>query len=433
MNPFSNICTRTHLSRRTVLRGIGVALALPLLDAMRPAFVKEPAGAAAPRRFVGICTTLGIHRPFLEPATAGRGYAPTPYLLKLKDHLDRLTVFSGMAHQDQNGGNGHTTENTFLTAAKHPGLVGFRNTISVDQAMAAHLGPVTRVPYLALGTGGASLSWTAGGVQIPVENSAARVFARLFLQGTPAEIAAQKRGLERGRSVLDTVGAQAKRLQRELGARDQEKVDQYLTSVRELETDLDGSAAWLDRPKPTVAAAQPKDIADRNDVTGRMRQMLEVIALALQTDSTRVVTFRVEGLGSPPAGIAGVTQGWHELSHHGKDPKKIDELRLIEEALFAEFGAFLARLRGADEGGAPLLDRTAVLFGSNLGNASAHEWRNLPLLLAGGGFAAHGSHLAFDQKDNQPLSNLFVQLLRYIGAPAERFGTSTATAVPGLA
>ena len=208
MNPF-HFCTRAQLSRRTVLRGIGVALALPLLDAMRPAFAKEPTGAAAaPRRFVGICATLGFHRPFLEPTAAGRGYEPTPYLLKMKDHLDRLTVFSGMAHQDQNGGNGHSTENTFLTAAKHPGLVGFRNTISVDQVMAAHLGPTTRVPYLALSTGGGSLSWTASGVQIPGESSAAKVFSRLFIQGTPAEIASQKRGLERGHSILDTVGGE---------------------------------------------------------------------------------------------------------------------------------------------------------------------------------------------------------------------------------
>ena len=424
--------TRTHLSRRTVLRGLGVALALPLLDAMRPAFSAEPAAAAAPRRFVGICTTLGIHRPFLEPTAAGRGYAPTPYLELLKPHLDRVTVLSGVCHPDQNGGNGHSTENTWLTSARHPGLIGFRNTISLDQVMAAHLGQATRVPYLALATGSASMSWTAGGVQIPGEGSPAKLFARLFLQGTPAEIAAQKRGLERGRSVLDTVGGQARRLQRGLGARDQEKVDQYLTSVRELENDLGAAEAWLDRPKPVVDAAAPKDIADRNDAMGRMRLMLGLAALALRTDSTRVVTLRVDGLGTPPVGIAGVTQGWHELSHHGKDPRKIAELRLIEEAIFTELGTFLGALRGAQEGSVPLLDRTAVLFGSNLGNASAHEWRNLPLVVAGGGFA-HGQHLAFDQANNLPLGNLFVQLLRGMGVPAERFGSSTGVEVPGLA
>jgi hypothetical protein len=350
----------------------------------------------------------------------------------MKDHLDRLTVMSGVCHPDQNGGNGHSTENTWLTAAKHPGLVGFRNTISLDQVMAAHLGPVTRVPYLALTTGGSSLSWTSSGVQIPGEGSPAKLYARLFLQGTPAEVLTQKRGLERGQSVLDTVNGQARTLKTELGARDQDKLEQYLTSVRELEADLIASAAWLDRPKPMVSAAAPKDIADRNDVVGRMRLMHQLIALALQTDSTRVITFRVEGLGSPPTGIAGVTQGWHELSHHGKDPGKIAGLRLIEEALFAEFGTFLGLLRAVAEGGSSLLDRTAVLIGSNLGNASAHEWRNLPLLLAGGGFA-HGQHLAFDQAANLPFCNLFVQLLRFMGVPADRFGSSTGTAVPGLA
>ncbi len=427
-------CSAIRLHRRTMLRGLGAALALPWLEAMRPLSAVEPGAGdpAAPRRFVAICTTLGIHRPFLEPTAAGRGYEPTPYLARMKDHLDRLTVLSGVCHPDQNGGNGHSTENTWLTSAKHPGLVGFRNTISLDQAMAAHLGPVTRVPYLALASVGPSLSWTSSGVQIPGESSPAKLFARLFLQGTPAEVLTQKRGLERGQSVLDTINGQARTLKADLGARDQDKLEQYLTSVRELEADLTASAAWLDRPKPVVAAAAPKDIADRNDVVGRMRLMHQLMALALQTDSTRVITFRVEGLGSPPAGIAGVTQGWHELSHHGKDPGKIAALRLIEEALFTEFGAFLGLLRAVGEGSATLLDRTAVMIGSNLGNASAHEWRNLPLVLAGGGFA-HGQHLAFDQAANLPFCNLFVQLLRFMGVPAERFGSSTGTAVPGLA
>ncbi len=346
-------CSPIRLHRRTMLRGLGVALALPWLEAMRPLAAVEPAGGdpAAPRRFVAICSTLGFHRPFLEPTSAGRGYEPTPYLVKMKDHLDRLTVMSGVCHPDQNGGNGHSTENTWLTSAKHPGLVGFRNTVSLDQVMAAHLGPVTRVPYPALASVGPSLSWTASGVQIPGESSPAKLYARLFLQGTPAEVLTQKRGLERGQSVLDTINGQARKLKVELGARDQDKLEQYLTSVRELEVDLKESTAWLDRPKPKVDAAAPKDVANRDDVVGRIRLMNQLMALALQTDSTRVITFRVEGGGNVPTAIDGVTQGWHELSHHGKDPAKIASLRLIEEALFAEFGAFLGLLRATGEGG----------------------------------------------------------------------------------
>jgi BMFP domain-containing protein YqiC len=431
MSPF-HFCTGTHLSRRTVLRGLGVALTLPLLDAMRPAFAKEPAGAAAPKRFVAICSTLGFHRPFLEPTKAGAGYEPTPYLLQMKDHLDKLTVLSGVSNPEQNGGNGHSCENTWLTAAKHPGLVGFKNTISVDQVMAAHFGPATRVPYLALSTVGQSLSWTSGGVQIPGESSPAKVFSRLFLQGTPAEIETQKRSLQRGRSVLDAVNQRAMGLQRQLGARDQDKLDQYLTSIRELETDLTESSAWLDRPKPKVEAAAPKDNPNRDDAAGRIRLMNQVMTLALQTDSTRVITFRVEGGGNVPVGIEGVTQGWHELSHHGKNPEKIEQLRKIEEAQFAAFGEFLGQLRGVQENGVPLIDRTAVVIGSNLGNASSHEWKNLPLVVAGGGFK-HGQHLAFDQANNVPFSNLFVQLLQYVGVETDRFGTSTGTSVPGLA
>ena len=236
--------------------------------------------------------------------------------------------------------------------------------------------------------------------------------------------------MERGHSVLDTINAQAKRLNGNLGARDQEKLDQYLTSVRELESDLTQSAGWLDRPKPTVIATPAKDITDRNTVGPRIRQMCEIIKLALQTDSTRVITYRINGLSTVPA-IEGVTLNWHELSHHGQDPNKIAELRLIEEVEFTELAIFLASLRAIKEDNSTLLDNTSIIYGSNLGNASNHDWKNLPLFLAGVGFK-HGSHLAFDAKNNLPLSNLFVQLLQKMGVEIDAFGTSTSTSVPGL-
>jgi hypothetical protein len=187
----------------------------------------------------------------------------------------------------------------------------------------------------------------------------------------------------------------------------------------------------LDKPTPTVAAKQPKDINERGIVGARIRQMAEIMTLALQTDSTRVITYRINGLSSVPD-IDGVTLNWHELSHHGQDEKKIAELRLIESEEFTELAIFLSALRAVKEGNATLLDNTSVIYGSNLGNASNHDWKNLPLLLAGGGFK-HGSHLAFDPKNNVPMSNLFVQLLQKIGVETDSFGSSTAASVPGLA
>lgn len=426
-----NICTGTHLSRRTLLRGLGVALALPLLDAMRPAFAREPAAGTGPKRFVAICSTLGFHLPNLVPAKTGRDHPTTRYLTPLEAHRGRYTVLSGLSHAEQNGANGHSSDQTWLTAAKHPGLVGFRNSISVDQVMAAQLGPATRVPYLACSTGGGSMSWTAGGVEIPGDNSPARLFARLFIQGTPEEVQAQKRSLQRGRSVLDTIAGQARRLVREVGARDREKLDQYLTSVRDLETDLTQSQAWLERPKPMVDLPAPKDITERSDLIGRIAQFYDLITLALQTDSTRVVTLRFAGV-SQVLQIEGVRQVWHHLTHHSQNAEKIAELSLVEDALFGAFARFIDRLHAVREGGGTLLDRTAVLFGSNLSSASAHDWRNLPLVLVGGGFT-HAGHLAFPANDNLPFSNLLLQNLHRMGIAAERFGQSTAATVPGLA
>lgn len=398
---------------------------MPFLEAMAPPGAwSAPAG---PKRTVMICATLGFHTPFLHPAAAGAGYAITPYLEPLGDLRNDFTVISGLAHAEQNGVNGHTSEMTWLTSAKHPGLAGFKNTISIDQLIAEKVGTQTRFPSLILGTGSESLSWSASGVPLPAEFSPSRAFRQLFMDGTPAEIQSQVRGLKRGRSILDTVRGQAEKLKADLGRPDQEKLDEYFSAVRDLEGRLVQNEAWVTRPKPKVPGPPPTDIQVRTDALGKMRLMQDLIVLALQTDSTRTVTLRLSGMNAVPQ-IPGVSQDWHNLSHHGQDPAKIEELKLIELAEFRVFGEFLSRLKGVQEGGTSLLDQTAVLFGSNLGNASSHETRNLPLVLAGGGFR-HGKHLATDPK-RQVLSNLFVTLAQRMGVETDRFGFSTGTLDP---
>jgi hypothetical protein len=377
-----------------------------------------------------MCATLGFHGPFLFPEQTGENYALTPYLKKLADHRGDLTVLSGLSHPDQQGNNGHASEMTWLTSAKRPGLAGFKNSISLDQLIANRIGIETRFPYLTLSTSGRSLSWTANGVEIPGETSPENLFKALFIDGTEAEIAAELRGLERGRSILDTVMGQARKLERALGHRDREKLDEYLTAVRDLETRLQQSQGWATRPKPKTQAEPLRDIADRNDAIGRQRLMYDMIVLALQTDSTRTVTFQLSGLNSVPV-IPGVSHDWHNLSHHGKDPAKIDELRIIEEAEFAAFNEFLTKLKTIKEGDRALLDSTAVLFGSNLGNASSHSWRNLPIIVAGGGYR-HGQHIVHDNTDNTPLANLFVSLAQRMGLEIDRFGSSSAEGITGL-
>jgi Protein of unknown function (DUF1552) len=432
-----HISTKKHLSRRAFLAGTGTLLALPWLEAMLPAFATRVQAAAAttpPRRFLAMNYGLGFHGPNLFPDQTGRDYALTPYLEPLKDHRTDFTILSGLSHEEQNGANGHTSELTWLTSAKHPGLPGFRNTISLDQLLIEKLTPDTRFQSLILNVMGAgdSLSWTSNGVNLPSEGSPSKVFQQLFVNGTPSEVQTQLLELKRGRSILDTVNDEAKKLQGELGKRDQEKFDQYLTSVRELEVRIHASEAWAERPKPKVNVNPPNDVQDRTDIIARTRLMHELMVLAFQTDSTRFITYKAGGMNAVPK-IDGVKQDWHNLSHHGQDEHKIEELTIIEKTEFGEIARLIGLLKGVKEAGRTLLDQTIVMAGSNLGNASAHSWRDVPVLVAGGGFK-HGQHIVAGGKgnDNARFANLFVQIAHRLDVGLDKFGTSTGSSVKGF-
>lgn len=420
-----------NLPRRFVLKSAGATVSLPFLSAMSPAFAGNSTSLKPVSRTVAICGGLGFHAPYLFPEHEGLDYELTPYLDQIKEHRSDFTVFSGLSHPEQNGNNGHASSLTWLTSAPRPGLAGFKNTVSLDQLIARHLGGTTRLPYLCLANSGGSLSWTSNGVNIPAESSPSRLFRLLFVDGTEPEITAQIRELKRGRSILDTVRGNAKQLEGKLGPRDRQKLDEYFTAIRDLETRIGQSEEWTTRPKPIVDYDEPKDVADKTDIVAKQRLMYDMIVLALQTDSTRIITLSLGGMNAVPSNIPGVKTDWHNLSHHGRDETKIDELRLIEEAEFREFNHFLTQLKNLQESGKSLLDNTAVLFGSNLGNASAHDWHNLPVILAGGGYK-HGRYVAHDAKNNTPLANLFVSLAQRMGVETDKFGSSTAAAVRGL-
>ncbi|MCA9058625.1 MAG: DUF1552 domain-containing protein [Planctomycetaceae bacterium] len=430
----TSVRTRPAMNRRHLLRAAGaVTIGLPFLEAMVPHRLRaaDKDTRTSPRRFVAACATLGFHTPFLIPEATGAEYQLTPYLKTLAQHRDSFTVLSGFSHPNQQGNNGHASELTWLTSAPRPGLAGFRNTISLDQLIADQIGIETRFPFLALSTSGRSMSWTSSGVEIPGETSPEKLFRSLFVNGTEQEVAAEMRELQRGRSILDVVGGEARRLHQDLGVQDRRKLDEYLTAVRDLESRLQQSQGWATRPKPHTEAVTPRDVVDRNDAIAKQKLMYEMIVLALQSDSTRTVTFQLSGMNAVPSNINGVRNDWHNLSHHGRDPEKIEELRLIEEAEFAAFNEFLSRLQSVEEHGRPLLDQTTVLFGSNLGNASAHDWHNLPLILAGGRFR-HGTHVAHDAQANTPLANLFVMLAQQMGLEIDQFGSSTSASISGL-
>jgi hypothetical protein len=314
---------------------------------------------------------------------------------------------------------------SFLTGAGGAGRPGFRNTISLDQFAAEHIGGRTRYPSLSLSGEGAGLSWTRTGALVPASNSPARVFAKLFLDGQPEEVKAQVNRLEDGRSILDDVRDQARGLRSGLSAGDRDKLDEYITSVRELEQRLARDEGWCKTPKPKVDAQPPKDIASAADLIGRARLMFDLTHLALQTDSTRLITIMLAGTTFVPP-IPGVTLGHHDLSHHGKDPAKLEQLKIVEVETMKTLRDFLSKLKQTKEAGASLLDRTMVFLGSNLGDASSHSVKNLPVLLAGGGFR-HGQHLHFDPQDSPPLCNLYVSMLQRLGIEIDRFSTSTGT------
>jgi hypothetical protein len=247
----------------------------------------------------------------------------------------------------------------------------------------------------------------------------------MFLKGAQDEVRAQQQKLQLGRSILDDVRAQAARLQGTLGSSDRDKLEEYLTSVRDLERRLQIEEQWLTRPLPIVAATPPVDISNPSDLIGRTRLLFELTQLALQTDSTRLVTIMMQGgTAAPP--IPGVSLGHHDLSHHGRDPHKLEQLRLIEQETLKTVGQLLTKLRGTQEQDSNLLERTTVFLGSNLGDASSHSVRNLPVLLAGGGFR-HGQHLAFEPDNPPPLCNLFVSMLQRLGLETTTFGNATGT------
>lgn len=427
----SYISTRRALSRRTFLRGAGAMLSLPMLDAMTSAFAAPAqAGEAAstPRRMLGICNNLGLLPDQFFPTGNGRSYAPSPYLEILREHRNDLTVFSGVSHPDVDGG--HPADICFLTAAPHPGRGGFRNTISLDQYMAENVGHLTRHQSLCLGVnvqqGKRSLSWTGSGVLIPCEERASEVYRQLFLQGSKAEMENQVRKLALGESILDTVADQAKELERKLGGSDRERVDQYFSSVRELEKRMSMSRDWERKPKPVVHEAMPVDPGNPREYMDKLRLMYDMARLAFETDSTRCVTLLLDSISSPAIEVDGVkiTDGYHNLSHHGKTESKLAQLKAIDELHMKLLGNLLSGLKSVKEEGEPLLDRTMVLYGSNLGNANTHETTNLPVILAGGGFK-HGQHLAFDTRHNYPLPNLYVSMLQRMGIDSDSFASST--------
>ena len=418
-----------QFSRRAFLRGSGALVALPFLESFaKPVSVVAASGKPVePMRMVCIGLNYGMHPQGFFPKEVGRNYE-LPYLLQpLEGQQNDFTIFSHLDHPGIKGG--HEATHTFLSGVRADMAKSMpEGNISMDQKAAEFVGSSTRYPSMQLNVGGGDngLSWTRNGVSIPSMEDLQQVFDALFLETNQAHKRRLARSYKLNSSILDVVRDDAKDLQKRLSANDVEKLDEYFTSVREVEKRLQMSEAWLNKPKPDVDYRFPNPMP--TDFYEEVPLYYDLMKLALITDSTRVISYSINGW-SGDSGLPGVTQGYHALTHHGKDPTRLKELSIIETFHAKQFSRFLTDLKNIQvEGQSSLLDKTMVLFGSGMGNASSHSNRNLPLILAGGGFT-HGEHKDYPKVGDKqtPACNLYVSMLQKFGMELDRFGTSTGT------
>ncbi len=408
----------TNLSRRRVLQGTGIALALPLMESQLSR--AEEKLDANPRRLVCIGNHLGYYPGNFFPKDAGLDYQISPTLQAVQRHRDDFTVFSNL---DDGMTGGHNGVKAFLSGIRKDESSGFPDkNMTIDQVAAEHVGAATRFPSITAGLdNGTDLCWTRSGVRIPPVNNPARLFEALFVQSDAASIGKERTRLTDRASVLDALRESAGKLERQLSAADRQKLDQYLTSVRAVEKQLQMSRTWLDKPKPT-SPIDPVVDQERMHIE-EIPLFYDLLTLALQTDSTRVATFEIPmGFRTSELEVG----SYHGLSHHSKSEERLGQLQIVEVYLMKQFAHFIDQMKEAQ-----VFDHTAVVLGSGMGNGSSHSNRNLPVILAGGGMN-HQGHMVCPVEDHKrvPLSNLWLSTLQWFGVEADRFGKSTGTFSP---
>jgi hypothetical protein len=450
-----NIQTNSwQISRRHVLRGLGATIALPLLDCMRPALAAAAGAAREAKRSVFLYIPNGVNTLTWQIQKAGTDFELPACMAALEKHRANLTPISGL-HHPMVIGKHHNCDKVWLTGANVPADGGpFRNSVSADQLIAEVQGAATRFPSLELAITGHSLGWSREGIQLPAERNSQAIFNRLFGVERDSREIVQKR-LERRGSILDLVIDDAKEMSRKVGSSDRTKLDEYLTAVRELEVRTERAKSWLDVPKPKIDPSLSQQLQRKVDMKQAgeyYRLFYDLMALALQTDSTRVITCMI---GSESHGLAipeiGVVQTRHELSHHNGDPEQLRRLTETDTFLIEQLAYFLDKLASLEESGRPLLDTTQVLWGSGMSYGHSHGNANLPLLLAGGRALGlkHGKHVDFNLPkigsynvadagghykicgrpvdESARVSNLLLTLCQTAGVEIDRFHDSVRT------
>ncbi|MEM1225164.1 MAG: DUF1552 domain-containing protein [Planctomycetota bacterium] len=420
-------------NRRLVLQSLAGSLALPALPSLASDAIKSTAAHRAAkatkfgtRRFVAVGNLLGFQTEKLFPETTGREFESTELLEPLQENRDKLTVYRGLDHGIRGG---HFAVHTFLSGVLHHEAKNRPNgNVTIDQFIADEVGVQTRFPSLTVGSeggihGGCQMAWTKSGVRVPPITGPAELFQKLFVGETRAEREASKRANSLQASILDSIHDEAQSLTRRINREDRDKLDEYFTSIRDVERRLAARKKWVDQPKPEARFDPP---ADTNTVED-LPMLYELIALALQTDSTRVATLEIGGSFLPQH--LGIEHTYHSLSHHGNDQESIDHLVKLECYQLEQFSTFISRLASMEDGEQSLLDSTALLFGSGMGDGNHHKNSDLPIIMAGGGYGGAGFKNVSREVTGAktPLCNLLLDVAQRMGVDADSFGTSTGT------
>ncbi len=418
------LCHPHTPTRRFFLRSVGTTLALPFMESLGwRAFAANP--ISRPTRMVCIGNALGFYQPSFWPSKTGRDYDLPDLLKPLAPHQTDFTLFQGLDHGHKGG---HFAIHSYLSGVRTMDAKGMPDgNITIDQRAAESVGGATRFPSLAIGSedgihGGCLMSWTRSGTRVPPIPGPRELFRKLFVSDDPALSARTHDQLALHGSILDAVNGDAKDLKKSLGKRDQEKLDEYFHSVRDVEKQLALSKQWSSVPKPKPSIQEPQNTGFVSDLP----VLYDLIALALQTDSTRIATLEIAG--GFEASAFDLRKDYHALSHHGQVQENIDGLLKLERYQTEQFARFLSKLKSIDDGDGTLLDHSMTLFGSGMANANAHTNTNLPIILAGGGFK-HGEHKQYPTTglNKQPLCNLYVSMLQRFGVEVDRFGIGSSS------
>ncbi len=420
--------------RRFILQSLGATLALPSLPSLLAGAVggnsavqtAKGAGAGA-RRFVAIGNLLGYQVKHLFPETTGSAYEQTTLLKPLWDVRKHLTVYRGLDHGIKGG---HFAVHSFLSGVLNSEAQARPlGNVTIDQFMADEIGHQTRFPSLTVGSeggihGGCQIAWTKAGVRVPPITGPAELFDRLFVSDSASRQAKRHQENRLQASILDSGLEDANRLSKQVNREDKEKLDEYFTSIRDVEKRLELRQRWASLPKPQPPFNRPEN---KNKVQD-LPMLYELLALALQTDSTRIATLEIGGDFLPQD--LGIDKAYHGLSHHGNDEAAIKHLITLESYQIEHFGKFVQRLSKMEDGDRTLLDSTSVLFGSGIGDANTHKNSDLPILLAGGGYR-HGEFKKIPSSgpNKVPLCNLYVDIAQRMGVETNSFGNSTGRSV----